>query len=42
VSDALVLTAAVRAGMKLLTFDSGLAMLLASDSERAAHIVLLR
>ena len=42
VTDAYLLTAAMRAGMKLLTFDSGVTMLLASDAERAAHIELLR
>ena len=42
VTDAYLLTAAMRAGMKLLTFDSGLGSLLASDAERAAHIELLR
>ncbi len=42
VTDAYLLTAAVRAGMKLLTFDSGLGTLLASSAERSAHIELLR
>ena len=42
VTDAYLLTAAMRAGMRLLTFDSGVNMLLASDAERAAHIELLR
>ena len=42
VSDAYLLTAAMRAGMKLLTFDSGVGSLLASGAERAAHIELLR
>jgi uncharacterized protein len=42
ITDAYLLTAAVRAGMKLLTFDSGLSTLLASDAERSAHIELLR
>ena len=42
VSDAYLLTAAMRGGMKLLTFDSGLGTLLASDAERAAHIEVLR
>lgn len=42
VTDAYLLTAAMRAGMKLLTFDSGVAALLASDAERAVHIELLR
>ena len=42
ITDAYLLTAAVRAGMKLLTFDSGLGTLLASSAERSAHIELLR
>lgn len=42
VTDAYLLTAAMRAGMKLLTFDSGIGALLASDTERSAHIALLR
>ncbi len=42
VSDAYLLTAAMRAGMKLLTFDSGLSTLLASPAERSAHIELLQ
>jgi hypothetical protein len=42
VTDAYLLTAAMRAGMKLLTFDSGVRSLLASDTERAAHIEVLR
>ncbi len=41
VTDAYLLTAAMRAGMKLLTFDSGLGTLLASSAERSAHIELL-
>ena len=42
ITDAYLLTAAMRAGMKLLTFDSGLGTLLASDAERSAHIEVLR
>ena len=42
ITDAYLLTAAMRAGMKLLTFDSGLGTLLASSAERSAHIELLR
>ena len=42
ITDAYLLTAAIRAGMKLLTFDSGLNTLLASAAERSAHIVVLR
>jgi uncharacterized protein len=41
VTDAYLL-AAIRTGMKLLTFDSGLRTLLASSAERRAHIELLR
>ena len=41
VTDAYLLTAAMRAGMKLLTFDSGVRNLLASDGERASHIEVL-
>jgi hypothetical protein len=41
VTDAYLLTAAVRAGMKLLTFDTGVGMLLASDAERQAHVLTL-
>jgi hypothetical protein len=42
VTDAYLLAAAVRGGMKLLTFDSGVGALLASDAERAAHVEVLR
>lgn len=42
VTDAYLLSAAMRAGMKLLTFDSGLDTLLATPAERSAHIELLR
>lgn len=42
ITDAYLLTAAMRAGMKLLTFDSGITTLLASDAERKAHIELMR
>jgi uncharacterized protein len=38
VTDAYLLTAAVRAGMKLLTFDAGVGMLLANPAERQAHV----
>lgn len=41
VTDAYLLTAAIRAGMKLLTFDAGVGMLLASDTERKAHVLTL-
>ena len=42
VTDAYLLTAAVRAGMKLLTFDRGLGTLLASGAQRSACIEVLR
>ena len=42
VTDAYLLTAAIRAGMKLLTFDSGTGTLLAGAAERSAHIEMLR
>ena len=42
VTDAYLLTAAIRAGMKLLTFDSGTGTLLAGAAERSAHIEVLR
>jgi uncharacterized protein len=42
VTDAYLLTTAICAGMKLLTFDRGVGALLASDVERAAHIECLR
>jgi uncharacterized protein len=41
VTDAYLLTAAVRAGMKLLTFDGGVSSLLASEAERKAHVLTL-
>lgn len=41
ITDAYLLTAAMRAGMKLLTFDRGLGTLLASPAERSAHIEVL-
>lgn len=41
VTDAYLLTAAIRARMKLLTFDTGVGMLLASDTERKAHVLTL-
>jgi uncharacterized protein len=42
VTDAYLLTAAMRAKMKLLTFDAGIGALLASSAERSAHITVLR
>ena len=41
VTDAWLLAAAVRAGMKLVTFDGGVAALLNTDAERNAHLVVL-
>lgn len=41
ITDAYLLTAAMRAGMKLLTFDRGLITLLATPAERHAHIEVL-
>jgi hypothetical protein len=35
------LTAAVRSGMKLLTFDAGITQLLANAHERTKHLALL-
>jgi uncharacterized protein len=42
VTDAYLLTAAMRTKMKLLTFDAGIGALLASDAERRAHLTVLR
>ena len=42
ITDAWLLTAAIRAGVRLLTFDSGITQLLASAREREAHVVVLR
>lgn len=41
VTDAWLLTAAIRHGMPLLTFDGGLKQLLATPQERARHILVL-
>lgn len=41
IGDAYLLTAAMRAGIQLLTFDSGVRQLLASDAARDRHVVLL-
>ena len=41
VTDAYMLTAAIRSGMKLLTLDRGLVSLLASGTERDSHIQVL-
>ena len=42
ITDAWLLTAAIRSGMKLLTFDTGVEHLLASPQERKRHITVLR
>lgn len=41
ITDAWLLTAAIRSGMKLLTFDAGIAQLLANAHERTKHLTLL-
>jgi uncharacterized protein len=41
VTDAYLLSAAIRADMKLLTFDSGITQLLATDAERQRHVRVL-
>ena len=41
VTDAYLLTAAIRNGMRLLTLDRGLVTLLATDAQREAHIEVL-
>jgi uncharacterized protein len=41
ITDAWLLTAAIRSGMKLLTFDAGIAQLLANAQERSKHVTLL-
>ncbi len=41
VTDAWLLTAAMRNGMKLLTFDAGIGQLLATADERARHLAML-
>ena len=41
VTDAWLLTAAIRSGMKLLTFDSGIGQLLSNPQERARHLAVL-
>ncbi|MBK6713579.1 MAG: PIN domain-containing protein [Burkholderiales bacterium] len=38
VTDAYLLTAAIRHGLRLLTFDSGLSSLLATPGERERHV----
>lgn len=41
ITDAWLLTAAIRNGMKLLTFDAGIAQLLADTQERSKHVTVL-
>lgn len=41
ITDAWLLTAAIRRGMKLLTFDSGITQLLSNAQERAKHLTVL-
>lgn len=41
ITDAWLLTAAVRGGMRLVTFDTGIAQLLANPRERDRHLSLL-
>jgi uncharacterized protein len=42
ITDAWLLTAAIRSGMKLLTFDAGVEHLLASAHDRKRHVAVLR
>jgi toxin-antitoxin system PIN domain toxin len=42
ITDAYLLTTAIRAGARLLTFDSVIGSLLATEAERKAHIHLMR
>jgi hypothetical protein len=41
VTDVWLLTAAVRSGMRLVTFDGGIARLLATARERDKHLTVL-
>ena len=41
ITDAWLLTAAIRSGMKLLTFDAGITQLLANAHECTKHLTLL-
>ena len=38
ITDAWLLTAAIKSGMRLLSFDAGIPSLLATQAERQAHI----
>jgi predicted nucleic acid-binding protein len=42
ITDAWLLTAAIRSGMKLLTFDADIERLLANAQERSKHVTVLR
>ena len=42
ITDAYLLTLALRNKMKLLTFDAGLPQLLATEAERQRHVTVLR
>jgi len=41
ITDAYLLTAAIRAGARLLTFDRGIPQLLATEAERQRHVMVL-
>lgn len=41
ITDAWLLTTAIRNGCRLLTFDAGISHLLATDSERLQHVQML-
>ncbi len=41
ITDAWLLTSAIRSGMKLLTFDKGIGQLLANERERSKHVTVL-
>lgn len=41
ITDAWLLTAAIRSGMKLVTFDVGIAQLLATAQERSKYLMVL-
>lgn len=41
VTDTILLTAANRSGVKLLTFDAGIRQLLATDAERERHLTVM-
>jgi uncharacterized protein len=41
ITDAYLLTTAIRAGARLVTFDQGVPQLLATDAERRRHVLVL-